>query len=362
MRWALGLSLGLLLAAKLWAGEAPPNNARIVTPGEGKLYHGVYPGGKSGAEDDLTAADYEAYKKACGQGAAWIYFSHNWYKRREFPMATAKWIHEAGAIPFIRLMLRSDDEEDHAEETYTLEAICDGKFDADLKKWGAQAKAFGAPLLAEYGTECNGRWFPWNAFWYGKQGGTKREGAKKFAEAFKHIVATVRAGGGTNVQWVFHVNAEDEPDEKWNKFEQYYPGDENIDFLAVSVYGPKKPKDEEMKTFVEQMDEVYPRLVALAPNKPIFLTEFGCASNHARMPADKWAAAALDALFANKYPKVAGFSWWNERWENDNGEAPTTMRLQDNAKLKDVFQQKFEANLKKLELKPVYGAEKTEKK
>jgi len=49
----------------------------IPPPLEGYLYHGVYPGGVSGAESDLTAEDLRGYEEAAGKRAAWVHFSHN---------------------------------------------------------------------------------------------------------------------------------------------------------------------------------------------------------------------------------------------------------------------------------------------
>jgi len=41
-----------------------------------------------------------------------------------------------------------------------------------------------------------------------------------------------------------------------------------------------------------------------------------------------------------RIPRVIGFSWWNERWENDNNpDNDTTMRVQDNPDLADVFRE-----------------------
>jgi len=38
-------------------------------------------------------------------------------------------------------------------------------FDADFHRWMRDAKRFGSPLIAEYGVEANGYWFPWNGRW-----------------------------------------------------------------------------------------------------------------------------------------------------------------------------------------------------
>jgi hypothetical protein len=83
----------------------------------------VYPGGISGEEDDLTLNDLESYEQAAGKTAAWVFFSHNWYHGRQFPLTTAAWIRQAGSIPYIRLMLRSEAGGEGGDGEYTLQAI-----------------------------------------------------------------------------------------------------------------------------------------------------------------------------------------------------------------------------------------------
>jgi hypothetical protein len=359
------------------AGEAPPETParKIAQPPEGKLYHGVYPGGKTGEEDDITPADLAAYEKQAGRKAAWVYFSHNWYHGRAFPMRTAAWIRDSGAAPYIRMMLRSSSEQDtkEADKTFSLEAIIAGKFDDDLKKWGAGAKEFGTPIIVEWGTEMNGDWFSWNGSWSGGDttdefGDPKKpDGPERFVAAYKHIVDVVRATGAKNITWVFHVNADDVPDEKWNRFENYYPGHDYADWVAVSVYGPKRPDDKESKSFREQMDACYPRLTAMAPDKPIIVAEMGCAAGHKKASADQWAGAALDDLLTRapansenkkpgeaRWPKVIGFAWWNERWENGRRKADTTMRLQDTPALAKAVKDRLEKSKDEIVDRPAH--------
>lgn len=64
-------------------------------------------------------------------------------------------------------MLRSDAAQNHAEPTFTLDRIVNGDFDDDLRVWARAARDFGSPLIAEFGTEVNGEWFPWNGVWNG---------------------------------------------------------------------------------------------------------------------------------------------------------------------------------------------------
>jgi len=356
----------ILAAASLPACNPPAAERlpRLASPPTGTLYQGVYPGGPSGAEDDVTLADVQSYVDAVGQEVAWVYFSHNWFKSRAFPQATAEMIRDDGAVPFIRLMLRSAAEQNVAEPLFTLDAIIAGEFDADLDAWGAAARQFGTPLPVEWGTECNGEWFPWNGAWNGA-GATDDfgdpdtpDGPERFVAAYRHIVERIRAAGATNVAFVWHVNDGDVPDESWNRLEQYYPGDGYVDWVAVSVYGPQTPLSDEAPEFTASLDAVYPRLAALSADKPIIVAEFGCTAGNPLVAPDEWAEDALSNLWAGRWPRIIGFSWWNESWQNDEDPAhDTTMRVQDVAELAAAFRGQLAAHAEQLAVTPVLEEE-----
>ena len=59
----------------------------------------------------------------------------------------------------------------------------------------------------------------------------------------------------------------------WNKFENYYPGDNYVDWIGVSAYGQINRKDE-YGSLEDKLDIVYGRMVALT-NKPIAILETG---------------------------------------------------------------------------------------
>ncbi|MEW5941897.1 MAG: glycosyl hydrolase, partial [Chloroflexota bacterium] len=329
----------------LYTPATPPSpvSADIPLPPAGYLYHGVYPGGITGEEDDLTLADLSAYENAAGKSAAWVYFSHNWYHGRAFPTSTATWIRDHGSVPYIRLMLRSDPNGGRADPVYSLARILSGVFDNDLKAWCDGARNFGTRLIVEYGTEVNGEWFPWNGKWNG--GGTgwrygdpsQPNGPERFRDAYRKIITICRNEGADNITWVFHVNDGDWPQVSWNRFENYYPGDSYIDWIAVSSYGAQTPLDDYWPIFRESMDAVYPRLAALS-SKPIFVAEFGVTANNPLGSQSQWAQDALTDLTGFRWPRIFGFSWWNEWWQNDDNPAhDTDMRLQTNPSLAQIF-------------------------
>lgn len=333
----------------------------ITPPAAGILYHGVYPGGTTGEEDDITVEGISSYEKSAGKRVAWVYFSNNWFNGRTFPLATASMIRQTGAVPFIRLMMRSSAEGNSEERTYTLQNIIDGRFDRDLTAWGKSARDFASPILVEYGTECNGYWFSWNGKWNG--GGTttgfgdpaKADGPERFVAAYRHIVQVIRATGANNISWVFHVSADDDPTENWNRLETYYPGDDAVDWVGFSAYGAQSPVDDwTPSSFRESADNVYPRLEALAPDKPIMVLEFGCTSGSPVVTAEAWAQATLNDLFARRWPRIAGFSWWNEKFPNDDNPLhDTNMRLQDSPPLAQVFQNTLTNHAEQIQQRPL---------
>lgn len=334
-------------------------NGMIGAPPAGKMYHGVYPGSLDGKEEEITLDEIQQYEALAGGRVAWVYFSNNWYHNRRFPVETATMVREHGAVPYIRLMLRSSPEVNIPDPVFSPAHIVAGDFDADFTAWAKEAQRFSAPLLVEYGTECNGEWFAWNGKWHAEDPQdeqAKAVGAALFAKAYRHIVEVMRQAGATNITWVFHVSSTDDPNETWNSLEEYYPGDDVVDWLAVSIYGAQSPMDEHPESFRSQMDDVYDRLTVLAPDKPIIVAEFGCTANDSVIQPDLWAKAALNSLFSGRWPHIIGFSWWNERFMNDEDPAhESIMRLQDLPALADVFRSTLTKNVGKVQTGPVVG-------
>jgi len=229
--------LGLVCVAHIHA-----ESAHVAVPPVGKLYHGSYWGGvgtdeHDPTEHDVTPGDVERYEQAVGKQAAWIYFSDNWFESRRFPTEMCSWIRDLKKIPYVRLMLRSNVDQGHSEKIFSLQKIIAGAFDVDLRSWAQDAKSFASPILIEWGTEPNGDWFSWNGKWNGGAG----EGPARYVAAYRHIVDLMRAENTDNLQWVWHVNWLDEPEKKWNRFENYFPGQNYCDWVALSAYGPTTP-------------------------------------------------------------------------------------------------------------------------
>ena len=347
--------IGRSLLTLLLAG-ATAHAASLAPPPAGKLYHGCYWGGvgtdtHDPSEHDVTPADVGRYERAVGKKSAWIYYSNNWFESRKFPAATCEWIRRLGKVPYVRLMLRSDVDQEHAEKTFTLSKIVAGEFDADLRAWARDAKKFGSPILIEWGTEPNGNWFGWNGKWNGGPGA----GPQLFVASYKHIVDLMRAAGADNLTWVWHVNWLDVPERKWNSFENYFPGENYCDWVGLSAYGPTTPTTTDAaESFAFKMRDAYARLIKLAPDKPMIVAEFGCDLHNRGVNAPSWAREALEGLLSNRWPAIVGFCWWNEGWQNDDiKKHDSDLIILHDADLTRVFREEFAQRADKIQETPI---------
>ena len=252
------------------------NANKLIEPVSG-IYHAAFPD-FGGTEDVVTSDRILNFENLVNKKLVWAYFSNNWYNRIQFPETAVKTIHSAGKIPFIRMMPRTDFDVGGPDPNYTMQKIIDGTFDTALTQWAIDAAKTNIPLLVEFGTEVNGNWFPWNGQYNGAGETTGYgdlnlpDGPERFRDAYRHIINICNNNGANNITWFFHVDAYDMPDAQWNRIENYYPGDDYIDWLGVSVYGPQESKDD-YQDFVEIMNDVYPTLINLS-DKPIAILEF----------------------------------------------------------------------------------------
>jgi hypothetical protein len=275
-----GIAKGSYTATPNW-NISSTNEYRLIAPPNG-TYHGANPD-TAGWEDDITTQAIVGFEELAQFPIMWVYFSNNWWDGViEFPAEDVQIIHQAGKIPFIRLMARSSQEEEIPDPIFTLQSIIDGNYDTALKKWAEDAQKVDIPLLIDFGIEVNGEWFPWNAKWNGAGDTTeygdpsKYDGAERFVAAYRHIHTTLSLAGAKNLTWLFHLDCESHPDEPWNAYELYYPGDNYVDWIGISCYGPQYPTSSwEGMGFTERMDIGYDRIAAISAQKPLVLIEFG---------------------------------------------------------------------------------------
>jgi len=251
-----------------------------VTPSaaESTCYLGVFSGWGE-LEDSITSSKIEEFEELVDKGVAFVPFSNFWGEN----YASDRQLNEIdhyGAIPMLRMMPWRNYWESGYDSLYSLQRIIDGEFDSLLLAWADVIKGYKKPVMITFGVEMNGDWFPWSGVFQG--GGrtegygdpTKPDGPERYVDAYRHIVDLFRENGVTNAIWYFHVNHTSHPDESWNEIENYYPGDDYVDWVGFSLYGKQYP-DEEWLTFEEVMDPIYQTMTTLFPDKPLLIPEWG---------------------------------------------------------------------------------------
>ncbi len=297
---------------------------KLKVPTGDKIYFGAFPD-FGGPEDKVTKQRILDFEKLAGRKIHWAYFSQNWFNGIKYPKSAIHTINDMDVMPFVRLMPRSDEEQYKKEQVFSLTNIINGKFDKELRQWALEAKEDAIPLLVDFAVEMNGNWFPWSGLYNGKgitnlYGDTKYpDGPERYRDAYRHIINIFREVGVNNVTWFFHVDIYSNPDEWWNQPKYYYPGDDYIDWVGVSVYGPQNSKEDYWDTFSYILKERYTSILDISKKRPLALLEFGVSDDNPFGNKSEWLSDAFETILSKKYLNFKAISYWHENWEEENG-------------------------------------------
>lgn len=162
-----------------------------------------------------------------------------------FRDAEARQANEAGAVPFIQLNPRSA----------PPARIARGRYDAYLRRYAEQIKAFGCPVVLSFGHEMNGSWYPW---------GRPRTTPAEFIAAWRHIYHIFAAGHVTNVTWAWDPTHGGTPANRW------WPGSAYVNWIGLDGY--LHPGKTFSQIFSRQLS-----VIRRLTNKPVFIAETGVA-------------------------------------------------------------------------------------
>lgn len=300
----------------------PDTHIKLLPPQSG-IYHGVTPG-----IDDKNLKQSEEiineYTKLSKSKPVWICFSNHWFNGIKFPAEKVKLIWDLGYIPYIRVMPWSKFSTGVIDERYSLYRILAGEFDDSLALWAYEARNSGIPIMIDFCPEMNGDWFPWggilnggpNADFYGSK--AYPDGPERYLDAYIHFVNIFRKYNSNNITWVFHANYNSSPDEEWNTMKYYYPGDDYVDWIGVSVYGAQKPTDKWIE-FDSVFNKAYNEMIMIGRNRSYAILEFGVIETEDPYQKANWIYSAFQSITSGKYPLLKAISYWHSKWENRDG-------------------------------------------
>jgi len=320
--------------------KAPVEGAKVIFPD-----HGAYAGAYidfGETEDDVSLEAIDRFETMVGKHQA-IIASSSYWGEQSFPTKNVELISRHGAIPLLFWSpWGSPYAEDRPPDDFRLENILAGKWDSYIDQWADAACGVNRPILVSWGLEMNGRWFPWSGVHYG--GGKplspeqpqRYAGPEMYKQAYRYVVARVRARGAQQILWVFHANNLSFPAAPWNRIAQYYPGGDYVDVLGLSAYGQLFP-DGPWVSLATAMDDAYQELCRLDPHKPILLAEYGVGEFPKSGDKAGWVTEALAALEI-RYPRIKGAVYWHERWQNQN-ETISNLRINSSPEALAAYRQ-----------------------
>lgn len=277
-----------------------------------------------------------------GKTLSWVYFSNNWLEGKiEFPTKNVEECRRLGRVPYIRLMPWSEVATRVSyDPIFSMDAFLKGQFDDQLRKWAQEALKQPGPYILEFGPEVNGDWFPWNGNWNGAGKKTSYgdpkwpDGPEKFRDVYRRVIDIFREEGLTDVNWVLHVDTARAPHASWNRVEYYYPGDDYIDWIGLSVFGAQLP-NHQWQDFLPKLKNFWPEIKDIAERKPVIVSEFAVIeSRHDSARKAQWLTRALRTIETGLYP-IKAITYWNSPGWLEDGSAD--FRLTSSRKSLETF-------------------------
>jgi beta-mannanase len=317
---------------------------KLAIPDNGGIYFGAF-ADFGHSEHDISVQKIRDFEKLAKKRIAWTYISNNWGEGIVYPKDDVHTIYKSGSTPFIRMMPRTNKKQvdENIETNFTLQRIIDGIFDDELRKWAMDAKEDNIPLLIDFGLEMTGYWFQWS----GKYSGAGKlngygdpsypDGPERFRDAYRHIIDIFREVGVKHITWFFHPDIQRWPDVWWNSAKYYYPGDDYIDWIGLSIYGVQNEKWSWI-TFSDTVKKWYKiHIKDIVGTKPVAVLEMGVTDGRSDGSKKEWLEDAFSTILDNPYIKFFGLTYWHENWITPSG-VESRLRIDSSPESLETFQ------------------------
>jgi len=165
------------------------------------------------------------------------------------------------------------------------------------------------------------------------------DGPEKYRDAYRHIIDIFRQENVLHITWFFHPTMyTQEPDETWNDPKWYYPGDDYIDWIGVSIYGALHPGENYWETFAEVLESggAYRKMQEISQTRPFAVLELGVTDHHPLGDKPAWIRDAFAMILENSYLNFRAVTYWHENWDNDG--SLTSLRIDSSEATLRAFQ------------------------
>ena len=167
----------------------------------------------------------------------------------------------------------------------------------------------GRPTLLRWGWDMNRDFYDWG-------GPANNRDTGGYVRAWRRLHRIFREQGADNVSWVWSPNGSARPDEEWNHFTHYYPGDEYVDWAGISGFAQGQSPAELFDAFYD----------TYASRKPIMIAEVS-AVDRGGLTKPEWITSFR--RWVAQRPAVGAVVWFDtdthpgstEKWRIDSTDA-----------------------------------------
>ncbi|UCD35644.1 MAG: hypothetical protein JSU90_02085, partial [Nitrospiraceae bacterium] len=126
-------------------------------------------------------------------------------------------------------LLPADGEMPYDQPDFSLNTIASGRYDGYIRSFARELATFPRTVFLRIMHEMNGDWYPWC-------GTVNGNSSEDYIVAWNHIRDLVNREAPSGIQWVWCPYASSYPETLLNRMEDYFPGDEVIDWVAIDGY------------------------------------------------------------------------------------------------------------------------------
>ncbi len=265
---------------------------------------------------DLYSALQRAlrFAKFLGRRFQILSFYFSWGSGRRLNLSGIREVLNSGLIPLItwepwrRPHELAGGGRPEEQPDFSLKSILNGIYDDYIWNWALDLKGISAPFFFRLMHEMNGNWYPW----CGKVNGNRPE---EYIETWSYIRSIFTQAGNDRLIWVWSPYVHSVPDEPGNEIWRYYPGPQEVDWLALDGYNwGTSQKWSRWQSFEEVFLSGYENLSCLSSEKPFMIAEVGCAEKGGKK--ERWIEEAF-AIMKRRFLRIRALVWFDVNKECD---------------------------------------------
>lgn len=219
-----------------------------------------------------------------------------------------------GIFMVVWMPAAAEDRPGHSDPRWSCKTVTSGRYDSYIKKYAADVKKWGKPVMIRLAHEMNGNWYPYGTALDGP--GIRHNGntPADYVAMWRHVWTIFQEAKASNVYWVWSpnilfVNANNTAAQQRADYAALYPGDHYVDWIGLDGYcdGVKG----KWKSFRDLFDSSYQAITAIS-NKPLMIAEFGCSEAGAPAGTSKanWITQAYMVDIPKRYPRIQSVNWF----------------------------------------------------